>query len=209
LDEAMGGGYHVEHIWPQNPEELPIEGAGDYPSPEERYAAFTDRLGNLTLASGSWNSEWGNSDFETKREEGYEKSKLWVQWEIAENYDEWSIENIEKREQKLIEFILEQWAAPETRLGGIKEPADAIPELTEEEKYVLQALCQHSSGAVRRIVHADACDLPDSPFGDSTDGKERSKVGSILGRLKSVGLAERNKRTWYPSEESKFESIPI
>jgi len=70
LNEAMGGDYHVEDIWLQIPKEPPIKEAGDYPSSEERYAAFTDYLGNLTLASGSWNSEWRNCDFKTKRNEG-------------------------------------------------------------------------------------------------------------------------------------------
>ncbi|WP_435362346.1 DUF262 domain-containing protein [Haloarchaeobius sp. DFWS5] len=203
LSEAMSNEYTVEHIWPQNPEELPLKDSGDYPSPEARYEAHVHRLGNLTLASRSWNSTWGNAEFEMKCDEGYADSKLWVQWDIQNNYDEWSIENIEHRESQLRDFILKEWPTPETRLGEIEDPSDAVDRLTDEEEFVLRALCQNTSGAVRRVIHGDASQFTNSPFKNpESNGQERSEVGSILGRLRNVGLAERKKRTWYPSEEA-------
>ncbi|SEG50369.1 DUF262 domain-containing protein [Halobellus limi] len=210
LAEAMGSDYTVEHIWPQTPDELPLEDAGEYPSPEARYEAYVDRLGNLTLASGSWNSSWGNAPFETKRDEGYPNSKLWVQSDVGENYEEWSVENIEDREETLMDFVFEHWPTPETRLGGIENPTDAIEVLTHEERYVLRALCENESGAVRRVIHRQVSSLPDSPFENpESAGKERGNVGSILGRLRSVGLAERNKHTWYPSEEAISANVSL
>lgn len=210
LSEAMSNDYTVEHIWPQKPVELPVEDAGKYPSAQARYEANIDRLGNLTLASRQWNSKWGNDDFKTKRDEGYVDSKLWVQWDIQNNYDEWSVENLEDREETLIDFVLEKWATPETRLGGIEEPTDAIDRLTEEEKFVLQALCHNSGGAVRRVIHGDVCDLPGSPFSNpNSNGHERSEVGAILSRLENVGLVERNKRTWYPTEEALAVEVSV
>jgi hypothetical protein len=203
LTEAMSNEYTVEHIWPQTPSGLPIDDAGDYPSPEARYEANVHRLGNLTLASRSWNSEWGNAEFETKCEEGYIESKLWVQWDIQNEYGEWSVENIEDREETLIDFVLEKWATPETRLGDVEEPLDAIDRLTEKEHYVLRALKQNTGGAVRRVIHGDVSEIPGSPFrSPNSNGRERNEVGSILGRLKNVGLAERNKYTWYPTDEA-------
>lgn len=210
LSEAMSNEYTVEHIWAQSPDELPLEDSGDYPSPEARYEANIHRLGNLTLASRPWNSKWGNADFEMKRDEGYVESKLWVQWDIQNNYDEWSVENIEKRESELIEFVLEKWSTPETRLGDVDEPSDAINRLTDEEEFVLRALCQNTGGAVRRVIHGDVSELPGSPFNSpNSNGKERSEVGSILSRLQNVGLAERNKHTWYPTEEATTAQLAV
>ncbi|WP_336365232.1 DUF262 domain-containing protein [Halalkalicoccus salilacus] len=203
LTEAMSNEYTVEHIWPQNPGTLPIEDAGKYPSPEARYEANVHRLGNLTLASRSWNSKWGNAEFETKRDKGYVESKLWVQWDVQNDYDEWSVESIEDRENRLIEFVLGKWETPETRLGDIEDPADAVDRLTIEERFVLQALCQNTGGAIRRVIHGDASALSGSPFENpNSNGQERNEIGSILGRLQNVGLAERTKYTWYPADEA-------
>jgi len=208
LAEAMGSEYTVEHIWPQSPEELPLTDGGEYPSPEARYNGNVHRLGNLTLASRSWNSSWGNCSFETKHSKGYGNSQLWVQTDIQDQYDEWSIANLEDREKQLIEFMLEKWATPETRFGGIDDPATAVAALTEMERVVLKALCQNPDGAIRRDIHADASTVPDSPFTNpNVNGDERSDVGSILSRLRSVGLADRNKYTWYPTEDAQAVDI--
>lgn len=96
----------------------------------------------------------------------------------------------------MIEFILDKWTAPKTRCSDVEEPQDAIKELTEKEKYVLRALCRNTGGAVRRDVHADVCEIPGSPFANPpSNGKDRSEVGSILGRLRNVGLPDQNNYT--------------
>jgi hypothetical protein len=205
----MGESYTIEHIWPQKPDELPVEDAGEYPSAEQRYDAYKHRLGNLTLASKSWNSTWGNADFETKRNEGYEKSKLWVQWEIQE-YDEWSTETIEHREERLVdEYVMEKWATPETRGSDMEDVESVISELTDRERYVLRALCEYPGGAARRVIHRNACELVDSPFENSEQRKERDAVGSILSRLVDIGLVEREKSTWYPNDEVQAVEVDI
>lgn len=208
LAEAMGEDYTIEHIWPQTPDELPITNAGEYPSAEQRYEAYKHRLGNLTLASRPWNSKWGNADFETKRDEGYEKSKLWVQWDIQE-YDKWSTENIDRRGKMLIEeYVMVKWATPDTRLTDIESPEATIAELTDRERYVLRALSANPRGAARRVIHSKASELTGSPFENpELDSEERSTVGSVLSRLAGVGLAERNKSTWYPSDETQAAEI--
>lgn len=116
LTEAMDEQYTIEHIWPQSPPKVPISEEGEYASTEERYNAVIHCLGNLTLASKSWNSTWGNKDFETKRDEGYETSKLWVQWDL-QAYDEWSMSQLETREDLLIDYVMEQWATPTASSG--------------------------------------------------------------------------------------------
>jgi hypothetical protein len=209
LEEATGEEYTVEHVWPQQPGELPIDpgDSGEFASAEQRYDAYKHRLGNLTLASTAWNAEWGNAGFQRKRAEGYENSKLWVQWELRD-YDEWSVEAIESRERALIEFVMDRWATPETRFGDLDSPRDAIPALTDRERAVLRALCGNPDGAARRVIHRDAAALADSPFhSPGTDGEERAAVGTILGRLVGVGLAQRDGHTWYPSDEARFARI--
>lgn len=112
LDEAMGSDYEIEHIWPQEPDKIPLSNSGNYRSVTERYDAYKHRLGNLTLASEVWNAKWGNKDFETKTKEGYRHSKLWVQSDLKDKYDQWSVENIESREEEITEFALEKWPSP-------------------------------------------------------------------------------------------------
>ncbi|AGN01198.1 hypothetical protein L593_06245 [Salinarchaeum sp. Harcht-Bsk1] len=202
LDEAMGEEYTVEHIWPQTVDEIPFEDTGSYPNLEQRYNAYKHRLGNLTLASKSWNSEWGNDDFETKRTEGYEESTLWVQKDIRD-YEDWSIDNIQDREEILIQFVMEFWDAPSTRFGDIDEPENAISELSSRENTVLHALCDASSGGARRYIHRKACERADSSFENPDSNDERNEVGSILSRLARVGLADREKRTWYATDEAR------
>lgn len=82
----------------------------------------------------------------------------------------------------------EKWALPETRFDDINDPQKAVSELTEREKYVLQALCLNTGGAVRRDIHADVCEIAESPFNSlQSNGKERSEVGSVLSRLRNIG----------------------
>ena len=65
------------------------------------------RLGNLTLTTGSENSKLSNHDFETKKK--IYKDSVWhINQEIA-NYNEWTIEMIDKRENDLIKFAIERW----------------------------------------------------------------------------------------------------
>ena len=125
-----------------------------------------------------------------------------MQWEL-QDYDEWSIKNIEERESKLIEdFVMKKWNTPDTRLTEIEAPEEAVSELTEEELSVLRALCEYPNGRARRVIHRKATELDRSEFSTPGDNDERSTVGSILSRLVGLGLAERENRTWYPTDEA-------
>ena len=85
----------------------------------------------------------------------------------------------------------------------------AISLLSERERYVLRALWQNRSGAARRVTHRDVVNLDDSPFRDHEDGSERSEVGSILSKLADLGLAEREKSTWYPSGDTGISGLSV
>ena len=101
--------YQVEHIWPQDATELNLT--------EEMkpiHEQNVHKLGNLTLASRSWNASMGNKPFDQKRKRDkglpcYANSSLRVQRELA-SLSEWNSEAIREREDRIIEFALNRWS---------------------------------------------------------------------------------------------------
>ena len=119
LAEILSSEYQTEHILPQNP-------AGDLDDEElTTHQEVVHRLGNLTVASKSWNLSLGNRAFEEKRDrrgksglgdECYRNSILLVQRELAEQ-EEWNEASIHDRGATIIEFALERW-----RIGPLADP---------------------------------------------------------------------------------------
>ena len=95
-------------------------------------------------------------------------------------------------------------------LQAVDDSESALDLLSKRDRYVLRALTQNRSGAARRVIHADAADIAGSPF-DSPDnnGTERSEVGEILYSLRDMGLAEREKATWYPTDDAIIDSVEL
>ncbi len=102
-EEILSTEYQVEHIWPQSASNLGLNRDG-----LEAHARNADRLGNLTIASKSWNISMGNKPFEEKVLK-YGESSLRVQRELA-NFSEWGPEAIREREDKIVEFALKRWS---------------------------------------------------------------------------------------------------
>ena len=107
-EKILSPDYEVEHIWSQTPS-VPLK-------EEERsnLDANVHRLGNLTIASQSWNRSMGNKPFHEKKwqpgdKPSYSVSSLLVQRELAK-CDTWNKSKIHKREDKIIAFALERWA---------------------------------------------------------------------------------------------------
>jgi hypothetical protein len=91
----------------------------------------------------------------------------------------------------------------ESVVKTLKGGESAIELLSDRERYVLRALWKHNNGAARRVIHRDAANISGSPFTEpNKDGAERSEVGSILSKLKDLGLAQREKSSWYPSDQA-------
>ncbi|MFQ5951123.1 MAG: DUF262 domain-containing protein [Candidatus Geothermarchaeales archaeon] len=111
LRQILSPEFEVEHIWPANPKEpLTSEESAEH-------EAHKHRLGNLTLAAKSWNAGWGNEPYARKKGE-YKGSDLRVQRELAErNGTEWRGDQIESREQSLVEFCLQEWSNAGLRKG--------------------------------------------------------------------------------------------
>lgn len=101
-EEVLSSEYGVEHIWARNPRRLNLQG-----EMLEVHEQNVHRLGNLTLASQSWNASMGNKPFEEKKLT-YRNSSLRVQRELAD-HGEWSADTIREREGRIVEFALQRW----------------------------------------------------------------------------------------------------
>ena len=97
----------IEHILPQSPD---IDGAwaGMLRASGVEAESVCHRLGNLVLLPKPLNSQASNSDFSVKRET-YRQTGLAITDEIA-SHDSWGLEQIEARENELIEWAAEYWA---------------------------------------------------------------------------------------------------
>jgi hypothetical protein len=102
LKYILSADVQIEHIWSQSSAKLNLD--EDQRKIHEKYK---DKLGNLTLATQSWNASWGNSPFKIKKAE-YQDSSFRVQRELASN-DSWGKEQIDDRENKIIDFALLRW----------------------------------------------------------------------------------------------------
>lgn len=100
LDSILSDRFEIEHIWPRHPEELPENLI-------ETHDQYVNKLSNLTLASKSWNAQWGNRSFEIKKEK-YQESSLRLQRKLS-SFIEWGKEQIEDREQQIVKFAMERW----------------------------------------------------------------------------------------------------
>lgn len=73
---------------------------------------YKDKLGNLTIASKKWNSKWGNSPFNLKKQ-NYGESVLRVQRNLC-SCEKWDDKEIEERESQLISFAKSRWGIPDS-----------------------------------------------------------------------------------------------
>lgn len=109
-EEILSPEYQVEHIWAQNTNKLDLT-----PDLKPKHEQNVHRLGNLTLASRSWNASMGNIPFEEKRDgvppgtkPSYRTSILRVQQDLA-LHKKWDDTKIREREDELVAFALERW----------------------------------------------------------------------------------------------------
>ncbi|MCY4652045.1 MAG: DUF262 domain-containing HNH endonuclease family protein [Dehalococcoidia bacterium] len=115
-EKILTSDYQVEHIWAQHPEDWDCMSQ----DMQDHHGQNVHRLGNLTIASKSWNASMGNKAFKKKRfnpdphKPSYTNSGLWVQRElgkvVAPQLSEWNAETIREREDKIVEFALQRWS---------------------------------------------------------------------------------------------------
>ena len=107
-EKILSSDYEVEHIWAQSPSSEMSE------DEEVAHSQNVHRLGNLTIASESWNKSMGNKPFQKKRwlpknKPSYSNSSLLVQKELA-GLTTWNVEEISNRERRIVEFALQRWS---------------------------------------------------------------------------------------------------
>ncbi|NMA07258.1 MAG: DUF1524 domain-containing protein, partial [Ruminococcaceae bacterium] len=107
----------IEHLMPQTPtqewyDELKID--------EDEYQRNLNRLGNLTLAAKSDNTKMGNKVWTYKNEILANTSHLIINQAILEK-DNWDIDAINERTEKLIEEINRLFPYPQTSSTMIKK----------------------------------------------------------------------------------------
>ncbi|MFA6804412.1 MAG: HNH endonuclease family protein [Candidatus Methanomethylophilaceae archaeon] len=90
---------HLEHIMPLSIGEWNIE--------EDEHEEYCRRIGNMTLLHHTLNERIKNSTFNVKKKE-YLKSDIPDTKALA-NLDEWTIKDIENRQDELLNRVKEKW----------------------------------------------------------------------------------------------------
>lgn len=112
LEKILTSEFTVEHILASelDDEDIPTE-------IQEEFDEHVDRLGNLTIASRSWNSKFGNLPFKDKKrspsqdEPGYASSNLRVQRVLAD-LPQFGKNELESREDDIVDFAVDRWDLP-------------------------------------------------------------------------------------------------
>jgi len=105
IDKFLKPKYEIEHIWPNSTKKLHLSR-----KKEMEHENYKNKLGNLTVATKTWNAKWQDSPFETKRKY-YVDSGFRLQRNL-QKYPQWGLEQIETREKEIIEFALYFWKIP-------------------------------------------------------------------------------------------------
>jgi hypothetical protein len=94
--------YEIEHIWPEVTSKLNLN-----EEDSKNHRECVNKLGNLAIATKSWNSSMGNEPFDKKKTQ-YKESVFRSQRELA-LYENWGKKEIEDRTTKLVQFALTRW----------------------------------------------------------------------------------------------------
>src|SRR5690606_23863925 len=121
LSRYTGGGFEIEHIFPQQPSNEALNEFGAFEDPQ-----IADRLGNLVLIEKSINASLGNRPYSQKRNV-YRQSQLLLAKAIAERpkigantkidaavaeldpYPEWNEAAVIGRQRKLTKLARSVW----------------------------------------------------------------------------------------------------
>ena len=94
---------NLEHILPKNPH----KNWSNFN--EDQVVLLSKRIGNLTLMQNKLNSKQGNEPF-SKKKDYFASSDLWITKMIADNYSNWTLDNIKDRQEKLADIAVQTWS---------------------------------------------------------------------------------------------------
>jgi hypothetical protein len=92
----------IEHIFPRN-----VNAQGWVDKIPQNRSEHVDRIGNLLLLPVSLNKQAGDKPFADKKEV-YKNSQVRMAKEVCEE-DDWGLEQIEQREQRIMDFAKSRW----------------------------------------------------------------------------------------------------
>lgn len=130
----------IEHIAPQNPEEdadrivtTPDCVFTDYNS-EKFKETYLHSIGNLTFDPRSANSSKGRKEIQEKVSKYFKRAPFMTQNELEDYLDKntWSIESIDKRKTKIIDFAIETWDP--IKIVGLEDFNEYIEEEEKEDE---------------------------------------------------------------------------
>ena len=105
----------IEHLLPQRwREHWPVDAPGPAETQlaQQRRGSYVDRIGNLTLVTGSFNASLSNSSWETKRKAIADQSVLQLNRPIS-SVERWSENHIDARASELAEIVCRIWPRAE------------------------------------------------------------------------------------------------
>lgn len=142
------GTYTIEHIMPQHLTNNWVKMLGD--SYEEIHETWVHRLANLTLTA--YNSEYSNRSFDEKKtmKNGFIDSGIKMNQYIA-RFDKWTLNELEQRNEHLINRCLEIWTYPETQYQP-KEKQYDIVSLDDADDMTNQLILKFSFRGVEQSV---------------------------------------------------------
>ena len=116
------GVYSIEHIMPQHLTPAWVKALGD--DYEQIHETWLHRIANLTLTA--YNSKYSNSTFEEKKtmKNGFEDAGIRMNTYIAKK-NNWTLVELEERNQYLMNRALEIWAAPSTSFKPEEKQLDS------------------------------------------------------------------------------------
>lgn len=101
--EIESSRYTIEHILPENPSD---DNWGQFT--EQQQEGFTHRLGNMTVLEAKDNRNLGHSGYDKKRLT-YEKSCFAITRNLADQYDQWTMEKIRANQRWMAKQATSIW----------------------------------------------------------------------------------------------------
>jgi hypothetical protein len=104
-DDGVGGGFHIEHVLPQNMSE-----AWTSVFNKEEHSKLVNKIGNLTLLSENMNIDISNGAYALKMVKFSDESRYKMSRDLADQYPEWTPDSIERRSSEIAVWAASRWA---------------------------------------------------------------------------------------------------